>query len=199
MDEDGKPAVGGDPTTTAGADAPPPVTGAGRDGLAGDQWSLFVWATGTFHAALLVTVLVAALHRSGAAGDLLQGVGTIPGALVYLYLWAVTLATTRRALRTSGVTPAGGVPDGKTALRSALFWGGVTGLGFYAGPYAIVALGIVLRGGLDAVGVVVLLLAVGGIVATVAGAVVGAVLALLDLALLRAAVQLTGDLSRGGP
>lgn len=186
-----------DTTTASGTDVSPAPPGA--PARRNDPSPLFVWATGSFHAALLVVALVGGLHLAGAAGDLLQGVGTLPGAVVYLYLWAVTLATTRRALRASGVTPAGGVPDGRNALGAALRWGGATGLGFFAGPFVVVAGAFFLRGGLDAASVVGLLLIVGGIVAAVAGAVVGAVLALLDLALLRAAVLVTGDLSRGGP
>jgi hypothetical protein len=159
---------------------------------------LFVWATGSFHAAFLVAALVAGLHRSGAAGDLLEGVGTLPGALAYLYLWGVTLWTTRQALRAAGVSP-GESHVGVGALRSALVWGGVTGGAFFGALFVVLAGSIFVRAGLDAVGLVVLIGVGGGLLAVLVGALVGGLLALVDLAALRATDLLVGAEREDGP
>lgn len=199
MVEDGSTGTGADVAPAVGADGPREEQEAGSDALAGDPSSLFVWATGSFHAALLVAVLVAALHWSGSAGDLLAGVGTLPGALAYLYLWGVTLATTRKALNASGVTAAGSVADGRNALWAALRWGGATGIGFFAALFVVVAGLLLVNVGIGAVPAVFVVGLVGGLLAALVGAVVGAVLAAVDLAMLRAAVRVTGDLSGSGP
>jgi len=161
--------------------------------VAVERPSLFSWAAGSFHAALLVAVLVAVLHLSGAAGDLLGGVGTLPGAVVYCYLWALSAWTTDRALAASGVTPAAGVPDRRGALRAAAAWGGVTGVLFFAALFAVAAGLLVAAAGVEAIGFLLVAGVIAAMLAAAVGAVVGVALALLDVALLRAAVALTGD------
>ncbi|MFC6989994.1 hypothetical protein ACFQJD_17155 [Haloplanus sp. GCM10025708] len=59
---------------------------------------LLAWGLASFHVAVLVVVPVAILHRVGALGSLLHGVGTGVGLALYLLLWGVTWATNRRWL-----------------------------------------------------------------------------------------------------
>lgn len=178
------------------ADGSNAETADGADGPNGEAThratpSLLVWAAGTFHAAGLVVLLVAALHLADAAGDVLAGLGTVPGALVYLYLWALVTWTTRRALAASGVTAAD-PPDGRAALLAGGIWGGATGVLFFGGLFLAVAAFLVLTAGIGAVPVALLVGLVGGLLAVLVGAVVGVLFALVDLALLRAAVALDG-------
>lgn len=195
---------GGSSTPPETSTSSPGATSA-RDASEADEATtvepspLFAWATGTFHTAVLVAALVAGLHLAGAAGDLLGEVGTLPGALAYLYLWIASTWTTGRALQSGGVAPVDGVPDRARALRGALTWGGVTGVLFFAALFVVVAGLLLLNVGLGAAAAVVVIGLLGGLLAAVVGAVVGAVLAAVDLALLHLAVLVTGDLSRGGP
>ena len=155
--------------------------------------SLFSFAVGSFHAALLVALGVAGLHLSGAAGDLLGGVGTLPGAVAYLALWVLTVWTTDRALTASGVTPVEGVPDRRRALRAALTWGAVTGGVFFAALFVVVLVAALVVVGPEALTLVLIGGAVGSVFALVVGALVGGLFALADVGLLRVAVALTGE------
>lgn len=173
------------------ADLPPPPEPAPP--------SLLGWAVGSFHAALLVALGVTALHLSGAAGDILGGIGTVPGAVAYLYLWGVATWTTGRALRAGEVSPVDGVPDRWTALRAALSWGAVTGLLVFAPGYLVVAGLLLFSGGVGAVSAVLVVALLGGAVAALVGAVVGGLFAALDVALLGAAALVAGEAGTGPP
>lgn len=154
-----------------------------------DRPDLFAWAVGSFHAAVLVAAAVAALHASDVAGAALAGVGTLPGAVAYLYLWALAVWTAGRGLAGGDVTPAG-APDTRAAIVAAMAWGAVTGLGVFV-PGLVLVAGLLLFGaGVDALPAVVIVGTVGAAFAAAVGAVVGAVLATMDLALLRAATFL---------
>jgi hypothetical protein len=50
---------------------------------------LFAWALSTFHTARLVAVLVLLVHLSGGLGDLLSGLNTLLGLVLFALLWAV--------------------------------------------------------------------------------------------------------------
>lgn len=154
--------------------------------------SLCAWATGSLHAALLVALGVTGLHLSGAVGDLLGSLGTIPGAVAYCYLWGVTVATTDQALRRAEVSPAVGVPDARGAATAALVWGGATGLAVFAPTLGLVASLVLFNVGVEGVFLVLLVAIVGSLVAAVVGALVGGLFALLDVALLRAAALVIG-------
>lgn len=154
--------------------------------------SLFTWATGSFHTALLVVAGVAAVHLAGRAGDLLGAGGTLPGAVAYLYLWAVTVWTTDRAMTASEVTP-GGIPDRRAAGRAALRWGAATGLAVFLVPFVVVAGFLLVAAGLGAVPALLVGGAVTGVLAAAVGAAVGVLFALLDAALLEVAATVTDE------
>lgn len=147
--------------------------------------SLSTWATGSFHAALLVAALVAALHLSGAAGDVLAGVGTLPGAAAYGYLWGVTVWTTGRALDAGEVTPNGDAAAPRGVIRAAVVWGAATGGLFFATLLAVAAVALLVTSGLEALATVAIVGVVGGVLSVLLGAVAGVVFALVDLALVR--------------
>lgn len=154
-----------------------------------DRPDLFAWAVGSFHAAVLVAAAVAALHGVDAAGDVLASVGTLSGAVAYLYLWALAVWTAGRGLAAGGVTPAG-APDTRAAIVAATAWGAVTGLGVFV-PGLVLVGGLLLGGvGVEAVPAVVIVGTVGAAIAAALGAVVAAILASLDLAALRTAAAL---------
>lgn len=174
-----------DAPATAAADAarPPPPR-------------LVVWAAGSFHATLLVVLLVGGVHLAGAAGDLLAGLGTLPGAVAYLYLWAATTWTTGRGLRTAEFRPDDGVSGGLRAAGAALLWGGVTGVGVLL-PVLVLLVGSLALAGDD--GVLVAALVFGGVglpLAATVGAVVGLAFAGLDLLLDAVSGLLVGDVAR---
>jgi hypothetical protein len=129
-------------------------------------------ALASFHVATLVAVGVGLLHAGSLVGDLLSGLGTLPGVALYLLLWLLTWRTNRRWLLAHG-------PPGWDAVRPALTWGAVTGVGFLLGVLA--ALAVVLEPA-DLV-VLVIFAGVGAPVAAVVGALVGGVFALVDAAL----------------
>jgi len=148
------------PGSDAHGDDPPPTV------------ELRAWALASFHVATLVAVGVGLLHAGGLVGDLLSGLGTLPGVALYLLLWGLTWRTNRRWLLAHG-------PPGRGAVRPALTWGAVTGVGFLLG--ALVALAVALEPA-DLV-VLVIFAGVGAPVAAVVGAAVGGVFALVDAAL----------------
>lgn len=195
----------------------------------GDPDPLAVLAAGTFHVALLVVVAVVALQSVGNLGGALVGLGTLPGAAVYLVLWAVGWWTTRRAVGevvgrrnvgggggVGGGDPEGGGDEGGAGgeggasggdggesggeggkVRSNLLvaavvagarWGAAAAVAFFLAVGGVAALALVLDAPAE-VGVLVLLVGIGAVVAAVVGSVVGVVLALLDVVLLGVAVR----------
>lgn len=149
--------------------------------------ALVAWALGTFHACLLIVLLVLLLYRRGAVAGLLGETGTVAGILLFLSLWAISVWTTGRALR--------GVLGGSTrvagwdvAVGRAAVWGGFAGSLFLFCLVAVVLLPAVVQNwsGPSAgflVAVPFLLVAAG--VAFVVGAMVGALFGGLDVLLLR--------------
>lgn len=192
-DPDGGGPADGPDARLPGGDGP--AAGPGDRGPAPDSRSpagpdpLVVWCLATFHAAFLVAVGVLALHRSGAAGDLLAGLGTLQGFALFLALWTVTWWTTRRWLAEATVDArAGTTPSVGASLVPALKWGGLDGLVFLLFLVAVLLVpNAVAAGTVSAVYVLALLVLVGSLVAAVVGALVGGLFALVDLALLRAA------------
>jgi hypothetical protein len=170
-----------DDESAAADDRPDPAASdASRDERAGagvndPPWAtaeLRAWALASFHVATLVTVGVALAHAGGLVGDLLSGLGTLPGVALYLLLWVLTWRTNRRWLLAHG-------PPERDAVRPALAWGAVTGVGFLL--CVLAALAVVLEPA-DLV-VLVIFAGVGTPVAAVVGALVGGVFALVDAAL----------------
>ena len=152
---------------------------------------LLPWALGSFHAALLMLLLVTLAYARGALGGFLATLGTLPGLALYAWLWGLSAWGTRGALRDVRLD----APP-RALLRDAL-------------GYAFVRGGLV--GGLFLAGVLVALLAwnlprvtfsLPGAVATVmfggfglaaacaVGALVGVLFGALDAGLLLAARRL---------
>jgi hypothetical protein len=169
-----------------------PAVGVELPAVEVERPSLFAWATGSLHAALLVALGVAGLHLSGALGDLLGGLGTLPGAVAYCYLWGVTVVATDQALRQGEISPVGGVPDARGAATAALVWGGTTGLAMFAPVLVLVAGLLLFNVGIGAALAVFVVAVLGSLVAAAVGALVGGLFALLDVALLRAAALVAG-------
>lgn len=160
--------------------------------------TLLVWCLATFHAALLVSLLVGGLYLADVAGDVLAGLETAVGVASYLYLWAVTWWTNRRWLERVGPAVASGRPALRPAVGEAVKWGGFTGLLFFAG-LLVVGGGVVIFTTPGAV----LLVALAGLVGVVAsfavGAAVGALFAAVDVLLARAATMAWPDGDVGAP
>lgn len=153
--------------------------------VAADPVSLLAWCLATFHTALLVSLFVIGFYLVGAAGDVLRGLETAVGIVVYLYLWGVTWWTHRRWLDAHGVALITGRPDPRAVTVDALKWGGVTGLLFFVGVLVPSAVVLVASNGFETIPLVVLATVVGTLLSFVVGAVVGMVFALLDLLLVR--------------
>lgn len=152
--------------------------------------SLLAWSLASFHTALLVTLLLAGLYATGAAGELLAGLDTVVGLGLYAYLWAVTWWTNRRWLEAVGLAPAELPSEPRMVVGVALRWGAVAGLLFLVGPLVVLAGLFVVDGGLGILPFVVLAGLVGTLLAAAVGAFVGGMLATLDLALVRGSTAL---------
>lgn len=146
---------------------------------------LLGWCLAGFHVALLVSLALTGLYLAGAAGELLAGLETVVGLALYGYLWAVTWWTNRRWLATAGLV-ASHRPDRRVVLAEAVKWGGATGVLFLAAPLVVAAAFLVVGNGPDVLPFVGLVALVGTLLAATTGAVVGGLLATLDLLLVRA-------------
>jgi hypothetical protein len=149
--------------------------------------SLVVWALASFHVGLLVAGLVAALHLAGPLGELLAGLSTTVGLVLYLGLWATTWWTNRRWLRAANDPEIEG-----SVVRTGTKWGGVNGTCFFW-LLAVVNLVPLLtpenlaRVELDFAVFFVVALGIGSVLALGVGGIVGSLFAGLDLALARVA------------
>jgi hypothetical protein len=167
-----------------------------RDGtLRGVQ--LRAWAFGSLHAALVVAVGVGTVYAAGALGDLLAGLSTAVGLLVYGLLWATSLVAARRVLARAPPSSA----RVRSVLSAAAAWGGIAGVAFLLELLAVAVVGLALRGSLtvptfdgDVVGLFAPLavLGVGAALALLVGSVVGVLLAVVDLVV----VRVVGDTQR---
>ena len=141
------------------------------------------WVLGTFHTAVLGIALVLLAYPGGSLGVTLASLSTIAGLALFLALWAITLFATERATR--GLDLLGGVTAG--LHRRALRWGALNGVLFLWAFVAILALQqLVTAPGtlewqtvLTGAGFVV---GVGSLAAMAFGAVIGLILASIDLA-----------------
>lgn len=157
--------------------------------------SLVVWALASFHTGLLVAVLVTALHLDGPIGDLLAGLSTTVGLVLYLGLWATTWWTNRRWLRALADPEI----DSSTVL-TGMKWGGVNGVCFF---WVLVVVNVAQFINLEnlaalEVGVAALFVfagLVGSILALGIGGIVGSLFAILDLALVRVAARIVPETS----
>jgi hypothetical protein len=150
----------------------------GRDGRDGDD-ALSAWALASFHAATLLVVPLALAHSVApeAVGGLLAGLDTLVGLALYLVLWGSTWWTNRRYLAACTFADASGT------LGAGVRWGAVTGLPLLG---CVVVAAFVATNPTFAA----LVLAAGGLLAPLVGAVVGVGFAALDVALDRVAAAL---------
>lgn len=141
-------------------------------------------AVATFDVVAFGLLAVLAGHAGGALGDLLQGVGTVPGLAAFGYLWALTLLAVRWVLAEGGLAG-----DGELSLGGLLARG--TAGGAFVGTAFVVGVG--LAAGLVALGTgadltsIVLIALFGAFGGALVGAVVGFALGVVDVGLARAA------------
>ena len=132
-------------------------------------------ALGTFHAALLMVLLVALLQAFGLLSGFLGAVGTLPGVALFLWLWVIAVFSARRVLRDVDVLH-GNAPVMRVVERAMLF-GGLGGAAFVLAFAALQSARFGVTG--------LLFFATFGVLGGVlVGAVFGAALVVLDGALL---------------
>lgn len=153
------------------------------DGVA----SLTVWAFGTFHVAALAVVLLLFQHADGGLGSALDELDTPTGIGLYLYLWGVTWLVTHRTFRDAGVGTDKPSGIGRTLGRGALGGSGI-GVAFLLGALLALFLPRVLFTGPYLP--LLLVAAIGSVVAAIAGGIVGVMFAVVDLGLLAVAERL---------
>lgn len=161
---------------------------------------MLAWALGTFHACVLGLVLVLLLYPTGGFGQLLAGLETLTGLLIFVALWATSVWTTRHALA-DGVWLSTKPTDRAVFFIHALRWGAATGTLFLAelGAILLVRTLIVAPGALDLLGVVAFGAfagIIGMLFAFVIGGVVGVTLGVVDLVALTLAqaIRRSGDI-----
>ena len=160
--------------------------------LLGAERRLETWTVATFDVIAFGLVGVLAGHASGALGDVLPGLGTVPGILAFGYLWVLTLVATRWVLAEGGLSRTESRPLGRLLARGVA-GAALVGAAFVGGIGLVGGL-ITLRSGIEPLSVALLTLfgAVGG---ALGGAVVGLVLGLLDVGFARAADAVVGRLA----
>lgn len=152
------------------------------------------WALGTFHAGVLVLVLVLLTYRSAGLGALLSGLDTLTGLVIFTALWATSVWTTRHPLA-EGVWLSATPADRAVFFGQALRWGAATGTLFLAELGAIFLLRTIITAP-DSIQVfsVVAFGLIGGVIgmlfAFVIGAVVGVTLGGFDLVALAMAQRI---------
>lgn len=160
----------------------------GEGGVNTDRSGVLAWALGTFHACVLGLALLLLLYPTGDLGQLLAGLETLTGLLIFVALWATSVWTTRHAL-VDGVWLSSKAADRAVFFGHALRWGAATGTLFLAElgaiflvrtlivtPSTLITLGVL---GIAAFGAAVG--TIGMLFAFVIGAVVGVTLGGLDL------------------
>jgi hypothetical protein len=139
------------------------------------------WCLASFHTVILVVALVLVAYRTDALGPALTALSTLEGLLLFLGLWLTTWWSTRQAFKGRRLPSLGKAPA--RLLGRSVGWGGLNGA-FFLVPLAVV---LAFRFGPG-----FLLFILFALVAAVVGALVGGVVALIDLALIRLASKLSG-------
>jgi hypothetical protein len=151
-----------------------------------DTDPLLVATLATLHTVLLVVVGVLGLLATGAAGDLLGGLDTLVGVLLFGALWGVVALTHRRLF--GRVDLAGTSLVG--LLRPAVVHGALTGWLFFLVLFLLVATAFATSGGFASLGDLLtslsIVLGAGSVLSLLVGAAVGVVGAVVDRALVRA-------------
>lgn len=166
-------------------------TSPGLDRSVDVDLALETWTVATFNVVAFGLVLVLIGHASGALAEVLPDLGTLPGIAIFGYLWALVVASTRMALPEEGleaVETAGYL----SILRDGVLAGTVTGGAFVLGVVVVAVVPLlVLEGGHP--GILLYLGGFGTGVGGIAGAVLGALFAAVDLLLFRAAAALVPE------
>jgi hypothetical protein len=161
--------------------------------------ALLTFSLAAFHAALLLTAVVALLYSRGGLGNLLAGFNTALGLGLYALLWLTTGWTTRRALAGLPWSTLGQPALLLARLGRIALWGAANGALFFLAVLALlIANGLLslaagARFAPDVLpGLLVLSLA-GTAVGAALGAVIAALFTLLDAVLLALARRLTPE------
>jgi hypothetical protein len=161
--------------------------------------ALLTWSLAAFHAALLLTAVIALLYSRGGLGSLLGSLNTALGLGLYALLWLTTWWTTRRALAGLPWSTLGQPLLLLGRLGRIALWGAANGGLFFLALLALIVtngLLTIAAGARFAPDVLPGLLAVslaGAAVAAALGAVLAALFVLLDAALLALARRLAPD------
>lgn len=149
-----------------------------------DTDPLEIWTIATCNVVLFGIVGVLAGHLSGALADILRGFGTLPGVLVFGYLWTLVVVATQWALADGGLARVNHGEIKQLAIRGAIA-GALIGAGFLLGLVVGGGLISAASGGLEVVSVALIGL-IGGLVSAVVGAIIGVVFVLVDTILYQA-------------
>ena len=147
--------------------------------------SLTGWILGTFHTATVGLVLLLLAYPGGGLGVTLANLSTMAGLALFVALWTITVFATSRATR--GLDLLGGATSGYH--RRAIRWGALNGMLFLWAFAALLALQqlITAPGTLPWQSLLLgagFVLGIGTLFALTIGAVVGLILASIDLAAL---------------
>jgi hypothetical protein len=145
--------------------------------------SVTAWVLGTFHTAAVGLTLLLLAYPGGGLGTTLAGLSTLTGLALFLALWAITVFATGRAIK--GLDLGGGATAGYH--RRALRWGALNGALFLWSFAALLAVQqLITAPGTLQVQTVLLgagfVVGIGSAFALAIGALVGLVLASIDLA-----------------
>lgn len=154
---------------------------------------LLAWGLGSFHASVLVVVLVAVAYQRGGLGGALQGLSTATGFLLFGGLWLATTWTTGRAL---GGEP--WPPPASRLLPRGVGWGAVNGLLFLLVLAGVTAAGFAVDRGPAALEPALVGLVVVGPIAAVVALVLGAAIGLLFACVDSLALALAARLADAG-
>lgn len=166
---------------------------------------LLTFGLATFHTLFFILILVLFLYSLGGLGDLLEGLNTLAGYVIFAALWTTTWWTTRQALRNYFKRRIQGGEENwiETMLRgefevsqvlvNGVIWGGINGFLFLIALAVILLVYILfltiaaLLGGSANPGAsltLILFLLIGSLLGAIVGGVVGLILALVDGAVL---------------
>jgi hypothetical protein len=159
--------------------------------------ALLTFSLAAFHAALLLTAVVTLFYTGGGLGSLLGSLNTALGLGLYALLWFTTWWTTRRALAGLPWTTLGQPSRLLSHVGRIALWGAANGALFFLALLAvIVATGLLslasgARFAPDVLPGLLFAALAGTAVASGLGAVIGALFAVIDAALLALAGWLT--------
>lgn len=182
MDETAESGETADAAGTHGTDADGRVGDGSETGSPGRWPSLATWSLATFDASLFVLLAVLTLHAGGSLSDVLAGLNTVVGVVVFCYLWVLFVLAVRWVRSKVSLASAS---LGSLAVHGVAA-GGVVGITFLLGVLAVAVGPSAVTGSLrpSAVGLIAL---IGAGVAAVVGSVVGLVAGLVDVAVYRLA------------